>query len=192
MSPRGVSPSMYKLTGRMTTDLFAWPEVEGDANIHGPLSFAIPSALAGYDLMRLFTGSWGSLGLITELTLRTFPLPPRRGEPAVIQRRERQLQRDGEPAGDRQTATASDERGVEHEGLRAVECEGALTKGMTVVDVDNVGRRPPNADVALGVDRDRFTRLLVSRIAELDANPLLASSAGVVALDARVRLAVAR
>ena len=35
--------------------------------------------VAGYDLMRLFTGSWGSLGLITELTLRTFPLPPRRG-----------------------------------------------------------------------------------------------------------------
>ena len=34
--------------------------------------------VAGYDLMRLFTGSWGSLGLITELTLRTFPLPPRR------------------------------------------------------------------------------------------------------------------
>jgi glycolate oxidase FAD binding subunit len=36
--------------------------------------------VAGYDLMRLFTGSWGSLGLITELTLRTAPLPPvRRG-----------------------------------------------------------------------------------------------------------------
>jgi glycolate oxidase FAD binding subunit len=36
--------------------------------------------VAGYDLMRLFTGSWGSLGLITELTLRTLPLPPcRRG-----------------------------------------------------------------------------------------------------------------
>ena len=32
--------------------------------------------VAGYDLMRLFTGSWGSLGLITELTLRTMPLPP--------------------------------------------------------------------------------------------------------------------
>jgi glycolate oxidase FAD binding subunit len=31
--------------------------------------------VAGYDLMRLFTGSWGSLGLITELTLRTMPLP---------------------------------------------------------------------------------------------------------------------
>lgn len=35
--------------------------------------------VAGYDLMRLFTGSWGSLGLITEVTLRTMPLPPRRG-----------------------------------------------------------------------------------------------------------------
>jgi glycolate oxidase FAD binding subunit len=34
--------------------------------------------VAGYDLMRLFTGSWGSLGLITEVTLRTLPLPVHR------------------------------------------------------------------------------------------------------------------
>ncbi|MBM5807659.1 MAG: FAD-binding oxidoreductase [Cyanobacteria bacterium M_surface_10_m2_179] len=34
--------------------------------------------VAGYDLMRLFSGSWGSLGLITELTLRTYPLPHER------------------------------------------------------------------------------------------------------------------
>ncbi len=34
--------------------------------------------VAGYDLMRLLTGSWGSLALITELTLRTQPLPPQR------------------------------------------------------------------------------------------------------------------
>ncbi|MEB3277075.1 MAG: FAD-binding protein, partial [Cyanobacteriota bacterium] len=34
--------------------------------------------VAGYDLMRLLTGSWGSLALITELTLRTQPIPPER------------------------------------------------------------------------------------------------------------------
>src|SRR3984885_16229995 len=43
VAPRGLNPSAFKLTGRMKQDLFAWPEVENDANIHGPLSFAVPS-----------------------------------------------------------------------------------------------------------------------------------------------------
>ncbi len=60
VAPRGLNPSVFKLTGRMKQDLFAWPEVEGDANIHGPLSFAIPSALAGYELM---LKQWGKLPL---------------------------------------------------------------------------------------------------------------------------------
>lgn len=47
-APRGLDPSAYKLTGRMKQDLFAWPEVEGDRNIHGPLSVLVPSAVAGY------------------------------------------------------------------------------------------------------------------------------------------------
>jgi glycolate oxidase FAD binding subunit len=34
--------------------------------------------VAGYDLMRLLAGSWGSLALITEINLRTLPIPPER------------------------------------------------------------------------------------------------------------------
>ena len=59
-APAGLDPSRFKLTGRMAADLFAWPEVEGDTNIHGPLSFAIPSAVAGYAEMH---GRWGKLPL---------------------------------------------------------------------------------------------------------------------------------
>ena len=32
--------------------------------------------VAGYDLMKLFTGSYGTLGMISQLTFRTYPLPP--------------------------------------------------------------------------------------------------------------------
>ncbi len=34
----------------MRTELFTWPQVVGDRNMHGPLSFAIPSAVRGYAL----------------------------------------------------------------------------------------------------------------------------------------------
>lgn len=32
--------------------------------------------VAGYDLMKLFTGSYGTLGIITQVTFRVYPLPP--------------------------------------------------------------------------------------------------------------------
>lgn len=60
VAPRGLDPSRFRLTGRTAQDLFAWPEVEGDANVHGPLSFAIPSAPAGYALLH---ERWGALPL---------------------------------------------------------------------------------------------------------------------------------
>jgi len=59
-APAATDPKRYKLTGRMTTDLFAWPEVEGDINIHGPLSVAIPASVAGYEYMHR---QWGKLPL---------------------------------------------------------------------------------------------------------------------------------
>ncbi len=48
VSPAALDPAAFPLTGRMKQDLFAWPEVQGDRNIHGPLSFVVPSAVAGY------------------------------------------------------------------------------------------------------------------------------------------------
>ncbi len=59
-APRGTDPALFRLTGRVKQDLFTWPEVEGDANIHGPLSLAVPSAVAGYAHM---LGRWGVLPL---------------------------------------------------------------------------------------------------------------------------------
>jgi gamma-glutamyltranspeptidase/glutathione hydrolase len=60
VAPGNLNPSVFKLTGRIKQDLFAWPEVEDDSNIHGPLSFAIPSSTAGYELMHR---TWGKLPL---------------------------------------------------------------------------------------------------------------------------------
>ncbi len=59
-APAGLAADQFRLTGRTAGDLFAWPEVEGDANVHGPMSFAIPSAVAGYAHMH---GRFGKLPL---------------------------------------------------------------------------------------------------------------------------------
>jgi gamma-glutamyltranspeptidase / glutathione hydrolase len=59
-APGRLDPTRFRLTGRVAADLFGWPEVEGDVNIHGPLSFVIPCAVAGYAEMH---GRWGRLPL---------------------------------------------------------------------------------------------------------------------------------
>src|SRR5437660_10711269 len=48
VAPAGLDPALFPLTGETITELFTWPRVEGDRNTHGPLSFAIPSAVRGY------------------------------------------------------------------------------------------------------------------------------------------------
>src|SRR4051794_8000576 len=44
VAPSRLDASAFPLTGRQKQDLFTWPEVVDDRNIHGPLSFVIPSA----------------------------------------------------------------------------------------------------------------------------------------------------
>lgn len=52
VSPAALAPEHFPTTGRLSADIFAWPEVEGNANVNGSLSFCIPSAVAGYGLLQ--------------------------------------------------------------------------------------------------------------------------------------------
>jgi inosine-uridine nucleoside N-ribohydrolase len=45
-----------------------------------------------------------------------------------------------------------------------VETSGELTRGRTVVDIRGVTGEPPNADVGVGIDRERFVDLLVDAV----------------------------
>jgi len=52
VSPGGLDPSAYPLTGGgiTTRDLFTWPAVKDDRNVHGPLSIAVPGHPDGLGL----------------------------------------------------------------------------------------------------------------------------------------------
>lgn len=62
VSSRNTRAADYPLTGATKSELFTWPEVEGDRNIHGPLSFCIPSAVAGYGTLHEAFGSGLGIG----------------------------------------------------------------------------------------------------------------------------------
>ena len=51
-APFASKPEDYQLAseGVNSSDSFGWPKVEGDANIHGPLSIAVPGYLSGITL----------------------------------------------------------------------------------------------------------------------------------------------
>ena len=44
----GLIPADFPLTGGTTTDLFTWPSVKDDRNVHGPLSIAVPGHVDGH------------------------------------------------------------------------------------------------------------------------------------------------
>lgn len=52
IAPRGLDPADYPLVGggATTHDLFTWPSVVGDRNVHGPLSIAVPGHVDGLGL----------------------------------------------------------------------------------------------------------------------------------------------
>jgi gamma-glutamyltranspeptidase/glutathione hydrolase len=47
ISPHRLDPADYPLTGGTTTDLFTWPTVKDDRNVHGPMSIAVPGHVDG-------------------------------------------------------------------------------------------------------------------------------------------------
>ena len=49
----------------------------------------------------------------------------------------------------------------------AIDCESQLCRGRTVVDLWQRTGNEPNAHVAVGVDGDRFVRLLIERVSSL-------------------------
>ena len=52
-----------------------------------------------------------------------------------------------------------------------VETRGELTRGRTVVDVEGVSGLPPNADVGVSIDRERFIELLFDAVRALPGTP---------------------
>jgi gamma-glutamyltranspeptidase/glutathione hydrolase len=50
ISPLGLNPADYPLTGGYTSDLFTWPTVQDDRNVHGPMSIAVPGHVDGLSL----------------------------------------------------------------------------------------------------------------------------------------------
>ncbi len=50
VSPRRLNPADFPLTGGYTTDLFTWPTVKDDRNVHGANSIAVPGHVDGLAL----------------------------------------------------------------------------------------------------------------------------------------------
>jgi gamma-glutamyltranspeptidase/glutathione hydrolase len=57
VASRNLDPSRYPLTGAQAADLFGWPGVVEDRNVHGPLSMVVPSIVEGW---RLAHATWGA------------------------------------------------------------------------------------------------------------------------------------
>ena len=64
VAPEGLDPAAYPVVGAAAdSDLFGWPAVEGDRNLEGATSFAVPGLAAGLGLAleRFGTRSWAEM-----------------------------------------------------------------------------------------------------------------------------------
>ena len=63
ISPKMIELADYPLSGDIDADLFGWPAVVGDTNLHGAKSVAVPGSVAGYGLAveEFATKSWSEL-----------------------------------------------------------------------------------------------------------------------------------
>jgi gamma-glutamyltranspeptidase/glutathione hydrolase len=59
-APLAAHEGMYRLSGGVSTALFAWPRVEDDANVSGHLAVAVPGSVAG---LALALERWGTMEL---------------------------------------------------------------------------------------------------------------------------------
>src|ERR1700739_1620528 len=48
-APRSLRPEDYPLTDGAASDIFPWPRVKDDRNLHGPGSVAVPGVVAGVE-----------------------------------------------------------------------------------------------------------------------------------------------
>ncbi|MCC6532024.1 MAG: gamma-glutamyltransferase [Burkholderiales bacterium] len=60
ISPRKLDPADFPLTGGMKQELFTWPAVLDDRNVHGPMAIAVPGHVDGMGLAleRFGSKSW--------------------------------------------------------------------------------------------------------------------------------------
>lgn len=77
VSPRRLDPADYPLSQGVTPDLFNWPSVVEDRNVHGPHSFAVPGMVDGLGLALERFGTMALeevLGPAIELARRGIPV----------------------------------------------------------------------------------------------------------------------
>ena len=58
IAPHNLDTEDYPLTGGQSADMFGWPAVQDNRNIHGPLSMAVPGQVAGMELAHQKFGTW--------------------------------------------------------------------------------------------------------------------------------------